>query len=67
MYLIEYLEYKNFVNSERSLSDCIRSEIHSKVVFVVTSGSTFSQPGYILSDNKLASLPGNEGSNIPWV
>ena len=45
------LSIKNFVNSERSLSDCIRSKIHSKVVFVVTSGSTFSQPGYILSDN----------------
>ena len=39
--LIEYLEYKNFVNSERSLFDCIMSEIHSKVVFVVTLGFTF--------------------------
>ena len=43
--LIEYLEYKNFVNSERSLSDYIRSEIHSKVVFVVTLGSTFHNMG----------------------
>ena len=51
MYLIKYLEYKNFVNSERSLPNCIRSEIHSKVVFDVTLESTFSQPGYILSAN----------------
>ena len=43
--LIEYLEYKNFVNSERSLSDCIRSEIHSKVVFAVTLRSTFHNLG----------------------
>ena len=43
--LIEYLEYKRFVNSERSLSDCIRPEIHSKVVFVVTSGCTFYNLG----------------------
>ena len=43
--LIEYLVYKNFVNSERSLSDYIRSEIHSKVVFVVTLGSTFHNLG----------------------
>ena len=43
--LIEYLEYKNFVNSDRSLSDYIRSEIHPKVVFVVTLGSTFHNVG----------------------
>ena len=43
--LIEYIEYKNYVNSERSLSDCIRLEIHSKVTFTITLGSTFHNLG----------------------
>ena len=63
---MEYIEYETFVNSERSLADCIRSEIQSKVVLMLPQDFPL-QPGYILSVNKLAPLPEMETSNILWV
>ena len=47
-FLLNILSKRKFVNSERPLSDCIRSKIHSKVVFVVTLGFTFHNLGTFL-------------------
>ena len=50
---------------ERSLSGK-KSQFLSKSGFFYYLGIYLLQPGYILSANKLAPLPGNEWAYLPW-
>ena len=50
---------------ERSLSGK-KSQFLSKSVFCCYLGIYLYNLGYILSANKLASLPGNESAYLPW-
>ena len=62
---VQYLTLLNLYLRDPSLER--KASFFLKVVFCWYLKITFHNLRYILSDNKLAPLPGSEGSNLTWL